>query len=371
MHRSSDTIGAIAAALAKAQGQLSNPEKSLTATVRSPFPREENRTFRYASLASGLDIVRKSLGQHEIATVQTTAIDQATGQIRLTTLLAHASGEWISSDWPVCGAGETAAPHRMGAALTYARRYALFALVGLAGEDDLDAPDALIEPAEARGVVPQAGKPAKATAHKPPVLSADLSRQLREKLVAEIGRLNGSDGLALWAHRHLAAKNTLTADDARILEAAYQTVVDGLPCSDDPNATLANACGIQDDLQIEAAVGGSKANAPSDTPRVPYQAKPLRRRNKAHLAFVAAQPCVVCQRTPCDAHHLKFAQPKALGRKVSDEFTVPLCRDHHHELHGGGNEMAWWGNLQIAPVEIAKGLWQTGPAHRQTTPAQT
>jgi hypothetical protein len=120
MHRSSDTIGAIAAALAKAQGQLSNPEKLLVATVRSPFPREESRTFRYASLASGLDVVRKSLGQHEIATVQTTAIDQETGQIRLTTLLAHASGEWISSDWPVCSSSETAAPHRMGAALTYA-----------------------------------------------------------------------------------------------------------------------------------------------------------------------------------------------------------------------------------------------------------
>ena len=143
MHRSSETIGAIAAALAKAQGELSNPEKALTATIRSPFPREADRTFRYASLASGLDVVRKCLGQHEIATVQTTAIDQPSGQIRLTTLLAHASGEWISSDWPVCSTSETATPHRMGAALTYARRYALFALVGIAGEDDLDAPDLL------------------------------------------------------------------------------------------------------------------------------------------------------------------------------------------------------------------------------------
>src|SRR5450759_592635 len=114
MHRSSETIGAIAAALAKAQGELTNPEKSLIATIRSPFPREGDRTFRYASLASGLDIVRKSLGQHEIATVQTTAIDQESGQIRLTTLLAHASGEWISSVWPVCPINETAAPHRMG-----------------------------------------------------------------------------------------------------------------------------------------------------------------------------------------------------------------------------------------------------------------
>src|SRR5260370_21284888 len=143
MHRSSETIGAIAAALAKAQGELTNPEKSLVATIRSPFPREGDRMFRYASLASGLDIVRKCLGQQEIATVQATAIDQDSGQIRLTTLLAHASGEWISSDWPVCPISEMATPHRMGAALTYARRYALFALVGIAGEDDLDASDIL------------------------------------------------------------------------------------------------------------------------------------------------------------------------------------------------------------------------------------
>src|ERR1700726_2019850 len=141
MHRSSESIAAIAAALAKAQAELTNPEKTLTATIRSPFPREGDRTFRYASLSSGLDIVRKSLGKHEIATVQTTAIDQEAGLIRLTTVLAHSSGEWVSSDWPVCPISETAAPHRMGAALTYARRYALFTMVGIAGEDDLDAPD--------------------------------------------------------------------------------------------------------------------------------------------------------------------------------------------------------------------------------------
>ena len=90
---------------------------------------------------AGLEIVRKALGKHEIATVQTTAIDHEAGLIRLTTVLAHSSGEWVSSDWPVCPVGETAAPHKMGAALTYARRYSLFTLVGIAGEDDLDAPD--------------------------------------------------------------------------------------------------------------------------------------------------------------------------------------------------------------------------------------
>src|SRR3979490_1398883 len=156
MHRS-ESIGAIAAALAQPQGDLPTPENTLPTTSRPPFPREGDRTFRYASLASGLDIVRKSLGQHEIATVQTTAIDQDSGQIRLTTLLAHASGEWISSDWPVCPASETAAPHRMGAALTYARRYALFALVGIAGEDDLDAPDLLVVPWPATQVAVEPG----------------------------------------------------------------------------------------------------------------------------------------------------------------------------------------------------------------------
>src|SRR5262252_11052291 len=141
MQHSSDRIGALAAALAKAQAEIANPEKSLTATIVSPFPREGSRTFRYAPLSSGLDLVRKCLGQHEIATVQTTAIDRDSGLIRLTTTLVHASGEWVSSDWPVCPVSETAAPHRLGAALTYARRYALFTLVGIAGEDDLDAPD--------------------------------------------------------------------------------------------------------------------------------------------------------------------------------------------------------------------------------------
>ncbi len=141
MQRSSESIGAIAAALAKAQAELANPEKSLTGTIRSSVPREGERTFRYAPLSSGLDIVRKTLGQHEIATVQATTIDNEAGLIRLTTTLAHSSGEWMSSDWPVCPISETATPHRMGAALTYARRYALFTLVGIAGEDDLDAPD--------------------------------------------------------------------------------------------------------------------------------------------------------------------------------------------------------------------------------------
>jgi len=141
MQRASESIACLAAALAKAQAELINPEKSLVATIRPNSPGEAERSFCYAPLSIGLDIVRKTLGQHEIATVQTTAIDQTAGIVNLTTVLAHASGEWIASDWPVCAISETATPHRMGAALTYARRYALFTLVGIAGEDDIDAPD--------------------------------------------------------------------------------------------------------------------------------------------------------------------------------------------------------------------------------------
>jgi hypothetical protein len=336
MHRSSETIGAIAAALAKAQGELTNPEKSLIATIRSPFPREGDRTFRYASLASGLDIVRKHLGQHEIATVQTTAIDPASGQIHLTTLLAHASGEWISSDWPVCPVSETSAPHRMGAALTYARRYALFALVGIAGEDDLDAPDLAAEPSPAKEAAvdidrsARGRKPLNGSIHRErqvkPILPAEASAALRDQLIAEIENIRSGDELAAWAHRRLSAKNSLTAEDALSVEASYQA-------------------------QLDSVANAAKAQRVTPIPKM------VRIRNKAHLAFVAAQPCLVCQRTPSDAHHLKFAQPRALGRKVSDEFTVPLCRDHHQDLHQNGNEMAWWANLQLAPLEIAKSLW--------------
>jgi ERF superfamily len=389
MHRSSESIGALAGALAKAQGELTNPEKALTATIRSPTLREGEKTFRYASLASGLDIVRKCLGQHEIATVQTTTIDQQSGQIGLTTLLAHASGEWISSDWPVCPISETATPHRMGAALSYARRYALIALVGIAGEDDLDAPDLAAEPSAVVLVAADTGKgtengrkSANGSIHKPrqpkPLLGAEPSAALRDQLIAEVADLTDGDNLALWAHRRLSAKNTLKADDARAVEAAYQKILnpsgeqlDALsPALPDDSASLEN-CNVPDDLDHPAADrqstavtqetttnnGSSAARDQQPPVNISPLAKTVRKRNKAHLAFVAAQPCIVCGRSPCDAHHLKFVQPRSLGRRVSDEFTVPLCRDHHQRLHRHGNELAWWANLQVAPIEVARDLW--------------
>jgi hypothetical protein len=355
MQRSSNRVGTLAAALAKAQAEITNPEKSLTATIELPFPRQGQRTFRYAPLSTGLDIIRKCLGQHEIATVQATAIDRDTGLIKLITTLVHASGEWVSSDWPVCLATETSAPHRMGAALTYARRYALFALVGIAGEDDLDAPDMRSAPAPAvdSPVHPGASKIRKpnGSVHRPaqPILAAGPSAVLRDQLVAEINALPDGDALALWAHRRLSAKNTLTAADARAVEASCQVLLGSAELNSLSESTLpANATDSYDPRPAER---------PEAEREVTLLRKEVRHRNKAHLVFVATQPCLICQRSPCDAHHLKFAQPRTLGRKVSDEFTVPLCREHHQELHRHGDERAWWANLQIDAIKQANAFW--------------
>ncbi len=368
MHQSSERIGAIAAALARAQADLTNPEKTLTAVIRSPFPREEDRTFRYASLASGLDIVRKTLSQQEIATIQTTRIEAVTGQIHLTTLLAHASGEWISSDLPVCAGKDTEAPHRMGAALTYARRYALFALVGIAGEDDLDAPDVIAGPPAApkSQVAPGLkGKPPKGALNRPPVLSLERSAELRERLVGELGPLQAGDDLLAWAKAGLALKNTLLEDDARLVEAAYERRL---------RETTHPEIGAPVELPLSEAQMDAHPSQLSETelprsaepPRqtgLGFPKEPARKRSKAHLLFVRGQPCLICKRESSDAHHLKFAQPRALGRKVSDEYTVPLCRAHHQDLHRVGNERAWWADMQVDPLPIAQELWTASPVH--------
>ena len=234
MKRASESIGALAAALAKAQIQLVNPEKSLVATIREEGRHGREQTFRYAPLSSGLEIVRKVLGQHEIATVQTTSIDQPAGFVNLTTVLAHASGEWIASDWPVCPVSEIASPRRMGAALTYARRYALFALVGIAGDDDLDAPDLQASTSEtnAEPMIANGGGGLNAAHHpspaemrprreanpKPPtaspILGLHASAKLREQLLTELKDLRSGEDAANWAHQNLAAKNRLRASDA-------------------------------------------------------------------------------------------------------------------------------------------------------------
>ena len=370
MQRSSETIGTIAAALAKAQAELVNPEKSLVATIRPDGPGAAERSFRYAPLSSGLDIVRKTLSQHEIATVQTTAIDQTAGIVNLTTVLAHASGEWIASDWPVCAISETAAPHRMGAALTYARRYALFTLVGIAGEDDIDAPD-LNAPTPGGSEKPapnnhgrlnggQSHSAPQMPGHRgprvvsktaKPILGPEASAALRDRLMAEVQAIASSDNATTWAHRILGAKNSLVAADARQVEDAFQARL----ASFDTAADALQPSSSVERRSAEPAGRTSVANGIDKSQLV--HPEPRRFRDRDHVKFVAKQPCLICGRRPCDAHHLRFAQHRALGRKASDEFTVPLCRGHHREAHRCGDEAGWWKKTGIDPSVPARALW--------------
>jgi hypothetical protein len=376
MQRTSESIGAIAGALAKAQIELANPEKSLTATIRSPFPRESDRSFRYASLSSGLDLVRKSLGRQEIATVQTTSIDEAAGLIRLTTTLAHSSGEWVSSDWPVCSVGETATPHRMGAALTYARRYALFTLVGIAGEDDLDAPDLAVQtvdpsPQNSPSVQDSEGSKTKspgrafqgarkgATAAKAGVFTSEASAMLRDQLLAELETMVREDDLDAWTLRMWPKVNSLTAADGDKVRQAFQDRLTHLQSRRVDDFSPA---------ENDQAEAGDEPHSRIDK-SVLTLPEPKRLRDKQHLRLVAKQPCLVCGREPCDPHHLRFAQQRGLGQKVSDEFTVPLCRAHHRELHRAGKEAEWWSKTGIDPLGIARGLWLgTRPIPRPSPP---
>jgi hypothetical protein len=357
--------------LAKAQAELVNPEKSLTATIRTVAPGERERTFRYAPLSSGLDIVRKTLGQHEIATVQTTAVDQASGIVNLTTVLAHASGEWIASDWPVCPIAEMASPQRMGAALTYARRYALFTLVGIAGEDDLDTPDITTCGAVAgheqdsrqdrvRPPPRGSGNRRLRSMERIPVLDVGQSAALRDDLLAEVARLTSADSAVTWAARALPAKNSLTGADAKLLEDAFEQKLSGFPST---VANDASAGGGATVTEVTSPDESQASRIESDEPRgidksVLAVAAPRRYRNREHLRYVAQQACLVCGRKPSDPHHLRHVQPRALGRKASDEFAVPLCRSHHRAVHCARDERGWWQRVGIDPLKVARKLWK-------------
>ena len=294
----------------------------------------------------------------------------------------------MSSDWPVCPVSETAAPHRMGAALTYARRYALFTLVGIAGEDDLDAPDLKAPSLQERGTGAarcprqdrhewrsQVFHPTKAV---PPSCVGGFAigqtnargrtdrRRLCGQLLTEVAEIASADQAARWAHRIIGSKNSLTApmrgklrmrsrqkwqhSKARLgsIDASSSPVISSLQ----PSSSL--------ERQPAEPVGTSMAKG-IDKSRLAHP-EPRRFRDKDHVKFVAKQPCLICGRRPADAHHLRFAQHRALGRKVSDEFIVPLCRGHHREVHRSGDEASWWSKAGIDPVGAARTLWtQTHP----------
>jgi hypothetical protein len=313
--------------LAKAQTELSNPEKAMVGTVynnRSDTP----QSFRYASLSSGLDIIRKTLGGQQIAIAQTTDIDRANGMVNLTTVLLHTSGEWISSDWPVCQLSETSAPRRMGAALTYARRYALFTMVGIAGEDDLDAPEIINDQpqgdkaTEARlaprsSVEPSPNRPSQFRTGNPvtpPVrekLGADESATIRAQLIQQIKTLPEND-LQLRAIAILKAKNCLFADDAKEVEDAFA-------------AKMALQSALPEALTTDEPTSASTDLTPPQPPSAPTDAvKPLRpkgrpRKVKSEAEQSAAPPVppkpTIDDCPPASTHHQADATPAKIQKK--------------------------------------------------------
>ena len=284
----------------------------------------------------------------------------------------------------------------MGAALTYARRYALFTLVGIAGEDDLDAPDlngkvaaATITPAVSAEVdVAADTRPTREPDERPsepsaamafarkekavrPVrtmLGPEQSAAAREPLLAEIGQLQSPEEAAEWVHKNLPLKNTLTAADADLVEAGFREKLATIELTSTTAEKQSQSAPKQPSTpsveeQFLAPMGDPIARA-IPPPRAAIvrrrrvAAKTIRLRDKVHCKFVATQPCLVCGRVPTEAHHVRFAQPRALGRKVSDEFAVPVCRLHHRDLHDYGDEASWWAGVGIDPLPIALELWR-------------
>jgi hypothetical protein len=178
-----------------------------------------------------------------------------------------------------------------------------------------------------------------------PILQPGPSAVLRDQLAVELKNLNSAEDAANWAHRIIGAKNTLTASDAEHVERAFQerleTVVSGT--ADGQISHLDRHKKRRRSKGIDKSVLALPA--------------PRRIRDRDHVKSVATQPCLVCGRRPADAHHLRFVQSPALGRKVSDEFTVPLCRGHHREVHHCGDEAAWWNKIGVDPTVAAHALW--------------
>jgi len=174
-----------------------------------------------------------------------------------------------------------------------------------------------------------------------------------------VGNIVSADLAISWAGEALVAKNTLTAADARLVEDAFERRLSELPSSD------AAASSIEGSLPLVAGPQVIAAGESTDRGRAKGIDKsmltvptPRRYRSREHLRYVMQQPCLVCGRKPSDPHHLRYMQPRALGRKASDEFAVPLCRGHHREMHRARDERAWWKQAGIDPIKVARRLWK-------------
>jgi hypothetical protein len=207
------------------------------------------------------------------------------------------------------------------------------------------------------------------------LLGAEQSAALRDKLLVNITQLESADEAADWVHKNLPSKNALATADAELVESAFRDRLATIASTSQvAESAFPNADAGHDTVSGQAFVEPMEASTAAQIilPQKPagrsrrVAAKTIRLRDKEHCKFVTTQPCVVCGRMPSEAHHIRFAQPRALGRKVSDEYTVPVCRLHHRELHRYGDEPSWWGGVGVDPVPIALELWrrsQSGDPH--------
>ena len=196
--------------------------------------------------------------------------------------------------------------------------------------------------------------------HTAVLLSFEASGRLRDQMLGELNAIGSEDEAAKWAHRRLPDKNKLNAVDAKHIEEIFRAKLkafaihhaEGLPGlrSDGIGSRVSSSSRSEPLLRTDAPEPRRKPRSKSVDKSVLSYPEPRRIRDRDHVRFVAQQPCLICGRKPSDAHHLRFAQSRALGRKVSDEFTVPLCRGHHRELHRHGDEAKWWSKTGIDPL---------------------
>jgi hypothetical protein len=214
----------------------------------------------------------------------------------------------------------------------------------------------------------------------PPELDGDQAVALRERMLAEVGALGSEDGAADWVHKNLSAKNALSDDDAELVEARFREKLAMIASTSEANNAL--AIPVTDTSASHVPQTGlpnedsavARASSQAQLAR-PVTTKPIRLRDKEHCRFVATQPCIICGRSPSETHHIRYAQPRAMSRRVSDEYTVPVCRLHHRELHRYGDEASWWAGVSIDPQAVALALWRQSHPNlapeneKATTPA--
>ena len=193
----------------------------------------------------------------------------------------------------------------------------------------------------------------------PPTLDLGASAVLRDQLAAELKCLSSPEEVTTWAHRVLAAKGTLQPDDAKQIEEAFRgrtLALEKATAASDPRQSKGKTKRSRS-RETEALRSTQQSGHETIDKSSLTHPEPRRIRDHDHLRFVTKQACLICGRNPSDPHHVRFTQHRALGRKVSDEFTVPLCRGHHREVHRAANEMTWWQALGIDPTEAARALW--------------